>query len=59
MKKLALEQTLGLIRHGMTIVGTLLVASNNVTEGGWEVITGSTLALASIVWSVFSKPAAE
>jgi hypothetical protein len=58
MKKLTLEQTLGIVRHVMTIVGTLLVASGSIAEGGWEVITGSALALASVVWSVFSKPTA-
>lgn len=55
MKKLSLEQTLGIIRHVMTIAGTLLVASGSVAEGSWEVITGSAIALASVVWSVFSK----
>ena len=56
MKKLTLEQILGIVRHVMTIAGTLLVASGSVAEGGWEVITGSALSLVAIVWSVWSKP---
>lgn len=56
MKKLTIEQSLGIVRHIMSIVGTLLVANSSVTEGGWELITGSALALVSILWSVFSKP---
>jgi len=59
MKKLTLEQTLGIVRHAMTIVGTLLVASGSIVEGSWEVITGSALSLAAIVWSVWSKPDAQ
>jgi hypothetical protein len=55
MKTLTLDQTLGIVRHTLTILGTLLIASGNVLEGSWEVITGSTIALASVVWSVFSK----
>lgn len=43
----------------MTIVGTLLVASGSIVEGSWEVITGSALSLAAIVWSVWSKPDAQ
>lgn len=56
MKNLTQEQMLGIVRHVMTIAGTLLVASGSVAEGSWQVITGSALSLAAIVWSVWSKP---
>lgn len=59
MKKLTLDQILGIVRHVMTIAGTLLIATGNIAEGSWEVLTGSALSLVAIAWSVMSKPDAQ
>jgi hypothetical protein len=49
------EQLLGLIRHILTIIGTFLIMNGSIDEPNWTLITGSTLSLAAILWSVFAK----
>ena len=49
------EQLLGLIRHILTIIGTTLITKGSIDESSWTLITGSTLSLAAILWSVFAK----
>jgi hypothetical protein len=49
------EQLLGLIRHILTIIGTILITKGSVDESSWALITGSTLSLAAVLWSVFAK----
>ncbi len=55
MNALNQEQVLGLVRHALTIVGAVLVASNSLTDATWTVITGSALAIASTIWSLYVK----
>ena len=55
MKSINLDQLLGIVRHVLTIVGTVLAVSGSAIAGSWEVIVGSTLALATVVWSVWAK----
>lgn len=56
MKKLTLEQVLGLVRHTLTTLGVILIMTGKVDESNWTIFTGSVVALASFAWSVFSKP---
>jgi len=55
MKSLSYEQWVGLVRHGLTIVGTILVAKGTIDESNWTIITGSVLGMLSMIWSVRSK----
>lgn len=49
-------QFLGLIRHLLTIAGTVLVMFGKEVDGSnWQMLTGGVIALASLVWSIFSK----
>jgi hypothetical protein len=49
------EQLLGLTRHMLTIIGTILIMNGSIDELDWALITGSVLGLTSILWSVFAK----
>lgn len=60
MKKLTLDQLLGIIRHILTLVGgIMLVLGKQVDDGQIEMVTGATLALVTLLWSVFSKTDTE
>lgn len=53
---MSLVQLLGIIRHTMTAAGTILTIYGVQTDGAkWQVLTGSLLALASIIWSIMDK----
>lgn len=53
--KLTQEQLYGIIRHLMTGVGVLLIAKGKVDESTWQIVTGSVLGIAGVVWSIISK----
>jgi hypothetical protein len=49
------EQVFGIIRHGLTFVGALLMISGKVDESQWYELTGAVISLASVVWSIWDK----
>lgn len=49
------EQLLGIIRHTLTIVGAVLITNGTVDESNWTIITGSTLGLVGLIWSILDK----
>ena len=53
--KLTLDQTLGIVRHALTGIGTILVYKGIVDSDDVETIVGSVLTLISVVWSVWIK----
>lgn len=53
--KLTLDQTLGIVRHVLTGLGTLLVYKGVLDVDNMEMIIGSVLAIVSVVWSIKSK----
>ena len=58
-ESITIEQTLGLVRHILTIIGVALVSANTIAESQWTVITGSLMAIVPIIWSLWIKrPAA-
>jgi len=60
--KLNNEQKAGILRHGLTIVGTLGLAYGFFEAGDWEKVAGAILAGATIILSVGSNknaPATE
>lgn len=53
---MTLEQTLGIIRHVLTIIGAILVMTGSqVDDSQWQMLVGGLLGLGAIVWSVISK----
>jgi uncharacterized membrane protein YphA (DoxX/SURF4 family) len=52
MKK---EQVLGLVRHALTFVGGLMVASGILTDSISTDLVGAIMTLVGIVWSAVSN----
>ena len=53
--KLTLDQTLGIVRHVLTGLGTLLVYKGVLSVDNMELIVGSVLTIVSVIWSIKSK----
>lgn len=53
--KLTLDQTLGLVRHVLTGLGTILTYKGVLDVDNMEIIIGSVLAVVSVLWSIKSK----
>jgi hypothetical protein len=53
--KITKEQVFGVIRHGLTFIGAVLLIKGHVNEGQWYELSGAAITLVSIVWSIFEK----
>ena len=53
--KLTKEQIMGIIRHGLTFVGGILVMKGLIDETLSQEIIGSVITLVGLVWSVVDK----
>jgi hypothetical protein len=53
--KLSKEQVLGIVRHGLTFLGGILLIKGQVSEGQWYEISGAAMSFLSVVWSVVDK----
>lgn len=53
--KVSKEQIFGIIRHGLTFVGGILLVKGQVDEGQWYEISGAAMSLIAVIWSVFEK----
>ena len=53
--KITKEQFLGIVRHGLTFVGAILVVKGQVAESQWYEISGAAISFISVVWSVLDK----
>jgi hypothetical protein len=53
--KLSKEQLLGIVRHGLTFVGGLLLMKGLVDEAMLSEISGAVITLTGAIWSVISK----
>lgn len=51
------EQVLGLVRHGLTFIGAILIAKGLADDALVSELSGAVLTLVSGVWSVISKNA--
>ena len=49
------EQILGLVRHGLTFIGGILVAKGLASEGQIMDIIGMTVTFVGTVWSILSN----
>jgi hypothetical protein len=53
--KLSKEQLLGIVRHGLTFVGGLLLMKGLVDEAMLSEISGAVITLTGAIWSVINK----
>lgn len=53
--KLTLDQTLGIVRHVLTGLGTILVYKGVIDADNMETVIGSVLTIVSVIWSIKSK----
>lgn len=53
--KLSKEEFLGLVRHGLTFVGGVIVTGGLLDTGLWAELTGGLLTISGVVWSILSK----
>jgi len=53
--KLSKEQLLGIVRHGLTFVGGLLLMKGLVDEAILSEISGAVITLTGAIWSVIDK----
>lgn len=49
------DQVLGLIRHGLTFIGGIIVAKGLVDDVLFQEVLGGIMTLVGSVWSVASK----
>ncbi len=48
------DQILGIVRHIMSGVGTVLVTKGIIDAGNLEIAVGAVVALAGVAWSVLA-----
>jgi hypothetical protein len=53
--KLTKEQLLGIVRHGLTFVGGLLLMKGLVDEAILSEISGAVITLTGAIWSIINK----
>lgn len=53
--KLTKEQILGIIRHGLTFVGGILIAKGLIDETSVTEVVGGLVTLTGTIWSVIEK----
>lgn len=49
------EQILGIVRHGLTFVGGILITKGLIDESTTSEIIGLVVSLTGTIWSVISK----
>lgn len=53
--KLTKEQILGIVRHGLTFIGGILITKGLIDEGTASEIIGGIITLTGTIWSVIAK----
>jgi hypothetical protein len=53
--KLTKEQILGIVRHGLTFIGGILIAKGLIDESTATEIIGGVITLAGTIWSIIEK----
>lgn len=49
------DQILGIVRHGLTFVGGILIAKGLISDGASQEIIGMIVALTGTIWSVIKN----
>lgn len=53
--KLTKEQLMGILRHGLTFIGGLLIMKGVADEAAVEEVIGGVITLAGTIWSIVEK----
>lgn len=53
--KLTKEQILGIVRHGLTFIGGILITKGLIDESTATEIIGGIVTLAGTIWSIIEK----
>ena len=53
--KLTKEQLMGILRHGLTFIGGLLIMKGVVDEAAVQEVIGGVMTLAGTIWSIVVK----
>lgn len=53
--KLSKEELLGIVRHGLTFLGGIIITGGLIDSGLWAELSGGVLTLAGVVWSIIDK----
>jgi hypothetical protein len=53
--KLTKEQILGIVRHGLTFIGGILITKGLIDESTATEIIGGVITLAGTIWSIIEK----
>jgi len=49
------EQILGILRHGLTFVGGVLIAKGLLSEGSMQELIGALMTAVGSIWSIFKN----
>jgi hypothetical protein len=55
IKNMTQEQIFGVVRHGLSAIGGILIAKGLLDEGSWTELTGAAMTLVGVIWSIVSK----
>jgi hypothetical protein len=53
--KLTKEELLGIVRHGLTFLGGIIITGGLIDSGLWAELSGGVLTLAGVIWSIIDK----
>ena len=53
--KLTKEQILGIVRHGLTFIGGILITKGLIDESTATEIVGGLITLTGTIWSIIEK----
>ena len=53
------DQVMTLVRSALVIIGTVLVMLGKTSDGNWQIISGSIMAIVPIVWGLFDRTQAS
>lgn len=53
--KLTKEELLGIVRHGLTFLGGIVITGGLIDSGLWTELSGGVLTLAGVIWSIVDK----
>jgi hypothetical protein len=55
--KISKEELLGIVRHGLTFIGGVILTGGLLDAGLWTEISGGVITLAGVIWSILNKRA--
>lgn len=53
--KFTKEELLGIVRHGLTFLGGIIITGGLIDSGLWAELSGGVLTLSGVVWSIIDK----